>query len=416
MREILIAALAAASQPQPSQVPAAAPQAAQVPATPAAQAQPVDAARLAAARRLVDLSWPREAFVQAMERGFAADLAAGAASEASALDPHHEERSRLTLQAVQREMLAGIEAIAPEMSEILAHYFARALSVEEIEQANAFYARPSAQAIVATMFTAVADPAYMALFSEVEVEAADRQNAMMRDFADRFIAATAHLPPLPGLKEGFALGTEEEADRAETSRPASAPALAPVDPARLAAARRLSDLVHPEGQRTPTLPLEPAAEIIAGVRVGTLGIPLPPDLAVPADATLGDMLEMLDPHYLERARIALRLFGEALPRMMDLESPGYRRATAEMYARALTTPQLDELATFYESPAGRAVMRESNEALGDPEFIQAFLAMIPRGLAAFYPAMERVNRATAHLPPPPVPDAEEVEDAVRNDI
>ena len=292
MREIVIAALAAASQPQPSQVPATAPQAAQVP-TPSrpapisAPAQAVDPARLAAARRLIDLSWPREAFVQMVQSGFAAELAAETASPAGALDPHHEERSRLTLQAIQREILAAIDAAAPEMRDILAHYFARALSAEEIEQANAFYARPSAQASIATLLTASADPAYAALFSEIEAEAADRQNGMMRDFADRFIAATAHLPPLPGLKEGLALGAEGDADRAEAGRPAPSPRLAPVDPARLAAARRLSDLIYPEGQRTPSLPLEPAADIIAGIPVGALGMPLPTDLAVPPDATLG---------------------------------------------------------------------------------------------------------------------------------
>jgi hypothetical protein len=86
--------------------------------------------------------------------------------------------------------------------------------------------------------------------------------------------------------------------------------------------------------------------------------------------------------------------------------PGWKMLTADAYAREFTAAELDGVARFYSSAAGRRFAAESFRAMEDPEVVRSLVMMIPR-FAMQIPAMtQRVSQATAHLPPvPPEPAA-----------
>jgi hypothetical protein len=423
------------SAAQAAQPPAAAPAA---PAPAPATGAPVDLARLAAARRLVSQMWPEGAFEGAMAAGMAQGFAAPSAvdAEAAAQDPNHAERMRLTEQAMLHELRDLLGAILPDLREVMARYYARRVGAAELDLAASFYATPGGRRFASGAFEAAARPGAIQAFEAVDAEVGIQIAAEMADLPQQIAAATAHLPPLPGMNEALAAGAppiattevgeeaaESDADEShvdgDTEEPVAAPAapagpaaasLPPVDPARLAAARRAVDLVWPAEALGQPIALQPLADLLAETQIGAFGIPVPADSGLRAEQTIGETIAAFDPHYRERLRIALDLLAPKVGRMLVVVEPHYRAITAEIYAREFSAAELDEVARFYATPAGRSLARESYAGLSDPEMMRDLLRLVPRVVAAVQPAWARVQAATAHLPPvpaPPVPEEDE---------
>jgi hypothetical protein len=422
-------------------LPVSAAQGAQPPAPAPAAAAPgeaVDPARLAAARRLVAQMWPEGAFEGAMAagmaEGFAAPLAADA--EAAARDPNHAERMRLTEQAMLRELGDVLGAVLPDLREIMARYYARRVGAAELDQAASFYATPGGRRFASGAFEAAARPGAIQAFEALDAEVGIQIAAEMADLPQQIAAATAHLPPLPGMNEALAAGApivtiepvpsaaeseadENHADGDGAEEPGAAPAaparaaagsLPAVDPARLAAARRAVDLVWPAEALGRPIALQPLADLLAETQIGAFGIPVPANSGLRAEQTIGETIAGFDPHYRERLRIALDLLAPKVGRMLVIVEPHYRAITAEIYAREFSAAELDEVAGFYATPAGRALARESYAGLSDPESMRDLLRLVPRVVAAVQPAWARVQAATAHLPPVPAPPMPEDDD------
>jgi hypothetical protein len=403
IRKLIAAALLASTasagmaQTPPAPTTAAAP--------PAAAAAPADPARLAAARRLVDAAVPRDMLEQAMLAGIrsAAEQQSGNAASARR-DPHHAERARIEQRVMEEEMARLVGEIDPGLRAIFANFYARSLSAAELGETADFYTSPLGRRFSEGALKAAIDPEY-----QKSMEALNPVlTGAMVGAEQRFAAAMASLPPIPGMPTPPAA--------ARTAPPAAAappPAVAlprrsgpPVDPARAAAARRALDALWPSDMFRRDYNLLPAVETLIAIRVGDFGIPIPPNAGINPNATLAEIGSGFDPHLRQRLPVLTRFAGAEFTRLMTAMEPGWKMLTADAYAREFTAEELDGVARFYSGAAGRRFAAESFRAMEDPEVVRSLVMMIPR-FAMQIPVMtERVKQATAHLPPvPPEPAA-----------
>lgn len=207
----LIAALALATTAAPAAPPA--------PATPVATA--VDPARSALAKTTVDHIWPagtlarmmRGTFDQVMDNAMMsafdiklADMAKAAGIKPEAgeadltlrqvmekLDPHFEERMRITNKVLAEEMVPIMAAMEPHVREGLVRAYAAKFDSRQLSDMNAFFATPSGKAYAAESMLLLADPEVMASMNKVMPDMMKAMPAMMK----KLVAATAHLPPPP---------------------------------------------------------------------------------------------------------------------------------------------------------------------------------------------------------------------------
>jgi hypothetical protein len=318
--------------------------------------------------------------------------------------------------------------LVPEIRTLAARYYARSMSLAEIEEAARFYATPAGQRFAVGSFVIFADPAAARAFSP------PNDPALMAAFGrigTRIDTATAHLrpqrPPAPAAsdEEEFEavplpdetlppppMGVAPPAPPPPPPRmpvaeheiappaPPTPPPLPPVDPARLAAARSAAALIWPDEAFSQPLPLPRLLATVLAIPLSTFGdmLPLPP--GPDRNGTVGDFLGRTDPNFREGATIAAGILSEELPRTLPLIAPHFRTGVAELYARRFSEADLADASRFYASPAGRAVARNSFSPMVDPEFVQGLILLAPRLIAQGTAAMARVRQATAHLPPP----------------
>ena len=158
--------------------------------------------------------------------------------------------------------------------------------------------------------------------------------------------------------------------------------------------------IFPDEAFTQPLPLQATVESVLNLPVSAF-VPIAPPGTVDPNASLGQAARQWDPHFEERAMIISRIASEELPRLLPHAAPMIRAATAELYARTFTVPELEAITGFYATPAGRALARESFTAMIDPEFVRGMLLMVPRAGVESIGAMVRIGQATVNLPPPP---------------
>lgn len=192
---------------------------------------------------------------------------------------------------------------------------------------------------------------------------------------------------------------------------AAVPQLPPVEPARLAAAERVIELVYPAGALQQAWNMSPMMQTIMAMRIADFGLPFPAPEGIPADATIGQMVTQHDPHFAERMRISSQVIAEEMGRIFTMIEPDFRRVMATAYARRFTGPELEEIGRFYGTPAGRRYAGEVLTIMQDPELVRGFMMMMPRVAMQMPAVAQRVTAATAHLPAltgprPPAPEGQ----------
>jgi hypothetical protein len=169
----------------------------------------------------------------------------------------------------------------------------------------------------------------------------------------------------------------------------------------MAAARRALDALWPSELFRRELNLLPAIETLIAIRAGDFGVPIPPGVGVNPNATLAEIGSGFDPHLRQRLPVLTRFAGSEFTRLMAAMEPGWKMLTADAYAREFTAAELDGVAGFFSSPAGRRFATESFRVLEDPQVVRSFVMMVPRIAMQFPAVTQRVARETAHLPAPP---------------
>jgi hypothetical protein len=120
-----------------------------------------------------------------------------------------------------------------------------------------------------------------------------------------------------------------------------------------------------------------------------------------SDKTMGQVAEAADPHFRERMKITMdTMMGEMIPIFEKFE-PSIRDSLSNVYARDFTVEQLTDMDRFFETPTGKAYGKHWMMTFVDPEMMKNMQGFAPEFMKAMPNIMKKVEKATAHLPPPP---------------
>lgn len=128
-----------------------------------------------------------------------------------------------------------------------------------------------------------------------------------------------------------------------------------------------------------------------------------PGRDIPASAkgkTIADINEALDPHFRERMRIMMDVMFKEMAPVADKIEPSVRSALTAEYAREYTVAQLRELDHFFATPTGQLYAQKWVASFYSPEMASAMKDYMPEFMEAMPGIMEKVEKATAHLPLP----------------
>jgi hypothetical protein len=387
------ASLASAQAAPATGAPAAAP-AVQAPA-----AAP-DPARLAAARQFVDAVLPSGMIEEAMVAGFrAAAREELAKPESQRRDPHLAERIRISEPIVIAEARRILADLDPGARAVMADFYARNLSVEELREGTGFFASPIGRRFYQGIMSLALSEEYNRSMAALGPHA----EAAMVGVEQRWAAVASQMPPIPGMPP-IKAPPAGAAPPAPVVPPAAAgPAGPQVDPARLAAARRMLDAMWPSEVTSRPLNLLPTIEMLISIRFGDFGVPIPPQAGISANSTAAEMATAFDPHFRSRLPILTRFAGSEFARLLGAIEPGWKRISAPFYAREFSAAELDGMTRFFVSPAGRRFGEVSYRAYEDPTLVRGLVMLLPRLALQLPAAMQRVEQATAHLPQPAPP-------------
>ena len=201
------------------------------------------------------------------------------------------------------------------------------------------------------------------------------------------------------------------------------PAAQNVDPARLALARKTIEYVWPLGtyQRMMSASanqiMDSMMRSMFDMKVGDMvpsGQKMSEEDKKIAQTTMREAILKKDPYFEERMRITNKVMMGEMGTVLGKMEPAIREGLAKAYAKKFDTRQLDDLNGFFQTPTGRVYAAESILLFTDPEMTTAMTGSMPELIKSMPAIMEKVKKATAHLPEPPKPrkeeDADEDED------
>jgi hypothetical protein len=189
----------------------------------------------------------------------------------------------------------------------------------------------------------------------------------------------------------------------------SAPAAAPIDPARLAAAERVVAQLVPSGiyqqmfdgvfngmmdrmlGATGDLPLRQLAQM-SGISEA--------DAQALGDAKLHEVMDIYDPHWRERQSRMVKAFTAGMGGIMAKMEPMARAALSRAYAREFSLAELDDLNRYFATPVGAHYAARSLIIAMDPEMMKAMNELMPMMMAEMPQLIARAQAATKDLPPP----------------
>lgn len=190
--------------------------------------------------------------------------------------------------------------------------------------------------------------------------------------------------------------------------PPKAATAATVDPARLAAARRVVGKLMPEGVyaemfrgtfstlmdtmmgSVDEMPLEDV------MRLGGLDQEQARALG---PAKIGEIMAIYDPHWKERMKAMMDALTEMLAGMMTEYEPKMREAMSLTYAREYSLEDLNEMDRFFATPAGGRYAARSLMLFMSPELMASMQDMMPEMMKRMPDMMALVESATADIPP-----------------
>lgn len=127
--------------------------------------------------------------------------------------------------------------------------------------------------------------------------------------------------------------------------------------------------------------------------------------------TLREVLLAEDPNFEERMRITAKVAGEELTRLAAPIEPKLRDGLTKSIARRFTRAQLGPIADFFETAPGKAYAAQSMSLYMDKDVLLAMATSVPAVIKEFPGIMEKVKKATAHLPKPKAKATEGADDS-----
>ncbi|MFV0624518.1 DUF2059 domain-containing protein [Sphingomonas sp. ac-8] len=192
-----------------------------------------------------------------------------------------------------------------------------------------------------------------------------------------------------------------------TAQTAAPPAAAPaaVDPAQLAAAERTVALLVPQGVYAKMM-REQYPRVMEAMLASMGGISAA-DAGGTEPGSILDAARAQDPAFDERMRIMTRVMGEEFAPVMAQVEPQVRAGLAAAFARRFTVAQLADMNAFFTTPSGKAFADNFLSLFADPDMIREMSKATPLLMQAMPKIVQKVEAATAHLPPPPKPESDD---------
>lgn len=180
---------------------------------------------------------------------------------------------------------------------------------------------------------------------------------------------------------------------------------AAIDPARLAAAQKTVAALVPEGVYARMM-RDQFPAMMDAMTAQMMGMS-PAEFGGEAEdgKTMKQAMAEKDPAFEERMKISSRVMAQELGGIMGRMEPRVRAGLSRAFARKFTVQQLGDMNTFFATPSGKAFADEYLLLFADPEMTREMTAMAPELMKAMPEMVKKMEVATAHLPPPPEPDA-----------
>lgn len=204
-------------------------------------------------------------------------------------------------------------------------------------------------------------------------------------------------------------GAPPATSQSATPPTAAAPAEA-IEPARMEAARAAIDRLWPLGTyeritrgsmgRMSDAMMASSLDMKMGALPGMPAHAAGEGAGPEANMTMREMMTKSDPHFIERMQITNRVMMEEMVPILARIEPKVREALALAYARRFTTEQLGDMTRFFATPSGTAFAREWMTVMTDKEMMGAMMSIGPEMVSSMSQIGEKIEAATAHLPPP----------------
>jgi hypothetical protein len=213
------------------------------------------------------------------------------------------------------------------------------------------------------------------------------------------MAQTSRKHPRPFVKQ-LLLGAALALGLPGAALAQTAPQAAPADPARLAAADKVVAKLIPQGIYLRMM-RDAFPQMMDGMIAQMSGLTAA-DLGEKDSSgkTLQQIAAENDPAFRERMTIMTRVMSEEMGKVMDRLEPRVRVALGKTFARRFTLQQLGDLDAFFATPSGAAFAKDYLMMFMDPEMMREMSASAPEMVRAMPAIMKRVEKETAHLPPP----------------
>lgn len=118
------------------------------------------------------------------------------------------------------------------------------------------------------------------------------------------------------------------------------------------------------------------------------------------EGTMGEVMEIYDPHWQERMRGTMHAMTDAMSDLMVSMEPKVREALTRAYAREFTLAELQEMARFFATPAGTRYASKSMELFMDPEMMKTMTEAMPEIMKQMPAIIAKATNATKDLPKP----------------
>ncbi|MBB5712022.1 DUF2059 domain-containing protein [Sphingomonas xinjiangensis] len=206
------------------------------------------------------------------------------------------------------------------------------------------------------------------------------------------------------IAAALAIGTTSAA-----AQTAPKPVTAPVDPARLSAARQVVARLMPPGtykrmmdqsmgplmdsmtQSMGQLPVQELARLsgITAEEASTLGT-----------GTIEQVMAIYDPHWRDRLKRSTDAMMGGMTEIMTNMEPAMREGLSRAYAREFVPAELAEMDRFFATPAGAHYALKSLQLFMDPEMMKIMSDMVPEMTKRMPDMMAKAEAAVAALPKP----------------
>ncbi|MEP3225394.1 MAG: DUF2059 domain-containing protein [Parasphingorhabdus sp.] len=130
---------------------------------------------------------------------------------ATEMDPHYEERTKISTKVIMDEMVNMMITMEPAVRSALTNIYARKFTVGQLDEMNSFFATDTGSAFARDYMMVFVDPEMMQSMMSMVPEMMQAMPAIMKKVED----ATAHLPAVKISDESLIDSVEEDVNSAE---------------------------------------------------------------------------------------------------------------------------------------------------------------------------------------------------------